>query len=86
VRYLIIPTILVLVVLVILAACDEPTKAGITTTPGWSVTSDLTRDSTSFYTYILVDPNGQKFLVVKGNGIAIIPYKEPPVSVKPEKE
>jgi hypothetical protein len=47
---------------------------------GWALTSDLTPSSGTVTTYILIDPHGQKFLIVRGSGIAIIPYKEPEAS------
>jgi hypothetical protein len=54
--------------------------------PKWSITSDLTTES-SVTTNILVDPKGQKFLIVRRGGIAIIPYKEvEQTAIKPEKE
>lgn len=41
---------------------------------GWAITDDLTRSS-PMTTRILIDPHGQKFLIV--SGVGIIPYKEP---------
>jgi hypothetical protein len=45
---------------------------------GWNVTSDITPNTMAFYTYILTDPKGQKFLVIKSSrtGVSIIPYTE----------
>jgi hypothetical protein len=45
---------------------------------GWALTSDLTPSSGHLTVQILIDPHGQKFLVVwRGGGLCMIPYKEP---------
>lgn len=50
----------------------------------WEVTPDLTARK-GFYTYILTDPaSNQKWLVVRSNGVTVIPYV--PTEVKAEKE
>lgn len=62
-----------------LTGCNENESANKTLNQypvqnGWALTDDLTRSS-SFTTRVLIDPHGQKFLVISGTGI--IPYKEP---------
>ena len=44
---------------------------------GWALTSDLTPSCGNVSTYILIDPHGQKFLVVRSGSVSVIPYKEP---------
>ncbi len=45
---------------------------------GWALTSDLTPSSGTITVQILLDPRGQKYLIVRsGSGLAMIPYKEP---------
>lgn len=69
----------------LITACDSEAdkaakKGAIAPTPGaWAVTEDITLHQ-PFTTKILVDPQGQKFLVVIGTGI--IPYKELPTTIE----
>lgn len=74
-KYLIIPLIF------LLAACDDQattsTEESKTSPPSWNTTQDLTRSNPSVTTYIITDPQGQKFLVfTRSSAISVIPYKE----------
>ena len=68
---------LVLFALMLTGCDDESSNKTMNQYPvqnGWAVTDDLTR-SGPITTRILIDPHGQKFLVI--SGIGVIPYKEP---------
>jgi hypothetical protein len=45
--------------------------------PGWTVTDDLTPRSRNISVFVLSDPHGKKFLLVKGGsgGISTTPYE-----------
>jgi uncharacterized protein YhfF len=73
--------LLLLPLLLLLTACDGDAEATATKSkypipPGWALTSDLTPQSGNMTTQILIDPQGQKFLIVRGGGISVTPYKE----------
>ena len=69
----VIVVILICVAVSIFSTCKGDTKPQKS---GWSITEDLTPDTRDITTKILTDPNGQKFLIIKNNGVAIIPYKK----------
>ena len=78
--------LLLLPLLLILSACNGEvngeaeaavTKSKFPVAPGWALTGDLTPQDGSVTTKILIDPQGQKFLIVgRSSGTAVIPYKE----------
>jgi len=72
------PLIYLLLATLFLTSCQSQAEIDGKTdnTPKWSLTNDLTPTDPNMTTKILTDPSGQKFLIVKGGGIAIIPYKD----------
>jgi hypothetical protein len=72
---------LLLALSIFLVGCTETpesakTKADYPVQNGWALTSDLTPSDANVTTKILIDPQGQKFLIVIRSGVAVIPYKE----------
>jgi len=68
---------------------EKPTKPADTRMvyDGWTVTSDMAGNIGSLSMYMITDPQGQKFLVVKtASGVAMTPYNplstETPVEKK----
>lgn len=64
------------VILITMILCGKQPDV-VETAPGWTVTGDLTPHSRNISVFMLSDPHGKKFLLVKGSsgGITTTPYE-----------